>query len=349
MTFEIEHRLITRLKLRELRVLREIARHGSIHKAGSELALTQPAVSKTLSELEGKLGVRLFDRTGRGVTPTPQGEVLVRHAVQVFAELRAAAEELQHLDDPTVGTLRLCCSHALAIRVFPSILGELSRDYPRIRHVVVEAPPGQQLAAVRNRVVDAVLARRLGDGNEPDLEFHALYDEPLLIVAGTNHPLSRRKKISIGDLQAADWVMPDVASDVGRILAKALTASHMRLDNIAVVTMSVPIRLELLRTGRFLTTLPGSLVRMSEPGSGLTALPFKLPQSDVPVGITTLKGRTLPPAARLFVDYAWRVTEPLRAGAGFKRKTTSSADHSVVRTNGKSDAKSSVVRRLPRP
>ncbi|NBS02790.1 MAG: LysR family transcriptional regulator, partial [Rhizobiales bacterium] len=96
-----------RVTLRELRLFLAVAQSGSILKAANEIGLTQPALSKSIAELERTFGVRLFDRTNRGVTTTPQGEVLLRRATGMFEELRQAVDELGALADASIGELRL--------------------------------------------------------------------------------------------------------------------------------------------------------------------------------------------------------------------------------------------------
>lgn len=99
--------IVRRVTLRELRLLAAIAHSGSILKAAQEVGLSQPALSKALADLEETLGVRLFDRTNRGVEPTPHGSVFIRRALAVFDEMRRGVEELKVLTDSTGGEIRM--------------------------------------------------------------------------------------------------------------------------------------------------------------------------------------------------------------------------------------------------
>src|SRR5262245_5811 len=96
-----------RLKLRQLEVLIAVAQSGNMVKAARELAITQPVVSKTISDLENTLGMRLFDRDRRGVALTPYGRALLRRSIAVFNDLRTSVTELEMLADPTAGELRI--------------------------------------------------------------------------------------------------------------------------------------------------------------------------------------------------------------------------------------------------
>ena len=96
-----------RIQLRDLHVLMAIADTGSMAKAAAKLGISHPAISKTISEIEGTLGVRLFDRNSQGVELTAHGEVLLRCGINVFDEMQQGLRSLEHLSDPNSGEVRL--------------------------------------------------------------------------------------------------------------------------------------------------------------------------------------------------------------------------------------------------
>src|SRR5579864_7557356 len=103
-----------RLKLRDLHILLVVAQRGSMAKAASELAISQPAVSRAIADMEHALGLRLFDRSRHGIEPTIYGRALVKRSVTIFDELKLGLEELEFLADPTIGSLRIGCSESVA-------------------------------------------------------------------------------------------------------------------------------------------------------------------------------------------------------------------------------------------
>ena len=107
-------RVAYRLKLRDLRLLDAVVRWRSMAKAAAQLNVTQPAVSKTIAELEHVLGVRLLDRSRQGVEPTPQGRALLKRGAAMFDELRLGVAEIEHLSDPTAGEVRIATSEPMA-------------------------------------------------------------------------------------------------------------------------------------------------------------------------------------------------------------------------------------------
>src|SRR3954470_18601053 len=139
---ELMDRVAQRLKLRDLRLLEAVVRWRSMAKAATHLNLSQPAVSKAISEMEHTLGVRLVDRSRQGVEPTPQGRVLLKRGAAIFDELRQGVSEIEFLSDPTAGEVRITASEPMTAGVLPIVLSQLSRKYPRISVYVTQLPIG---------------------------------------------------------------------------------------------------------------------------------------------------------------------------------------------------------------
>src|SRR5688500_9629401 len=99
-------RIARRLKPRDLQVFLKVAEDGNMAKAATHLAISRPAVSKTIAQLEHTLGVPLFDRTAKGVVPTFYGRALIKRSLAVLDELRQSAKEIEFLADPAAGELR---------------------------------------------------------------------------------------------------------------------------------------------------------------------------------------------------------------------------------------------------
>ena len=114
-------RVAHRLKLRDLRLLQAVVQWQSMAKAAAHLNLTQPAVSKAISELEYTLGVRLLDRSRQGIEPTAHGRALIKRGIAIFDELRQGVSEIEYLSDPTAGEVRVAASIVMAAGILPSL------------------------------------------------------------------------------------------------------------------------------------------------------------------------------------------------------------------------------------
>src|SRR5215470_6228740 len=104
-----DDRIGRRLKLRDLQILRAAARLGSLGKAANDLAISQPAVSKAITDLEQLLGARLLERGPKGVEPTIYGHALLSRSIAVFDELRQGVSDIESLGDPATGEIRIAC------------------------------------------------------------------------------------------------------------------------------------------------------------------------------------------------------------------------------------------------
>ena len=161
------------------------------------------------------------------------------------------------------------------------------------------------------RNVDFLIARRLGPISDERLEFEFLFDDPYVVVVGAQSLWIRRRRIKLAELVNEPWTLPPPDSGTGSLAIEAFRASGLDNPRIAVVSASAQVRMTLLTTGRFLTILPASALRFPTRRPELKVLPVELPMARVPVGIVTLKNRTLGPVARVFVEQAREVAKPL--------------------------------------
>src|SRR5215213_4924298 len=109
-----ESQIGRRLRLRDLHVFSMAVQCGSMAKAAQQLGVSQPAVSEVIVDLEHALGVRLLDRSPRGIEPTIYGDALLKRSVAAFDELRQGVRDIEFLSDPTMGELRIGCVESLS-------------------------------------------------------------------------------------------------------------------------------------------------------------------------------------------------------------------------------------------
>src|SRR5579872_4521797 len=125
-------RIERRVKLHDLRVLIAVVHAGSMGKAAQRLATSQPAISRSIADLERALGVRLVDRTARGIEPTLYGKALIKRGLGAFDELRQGISDIEFLASPATGEVRLAASIAVAQSFVAAVVDRLSQQYPRL-------------------------------------------------------------------------------------------------------------------------------------------------------------------------------------------------------------------------
>src|SRR5262245_21912265 len=130
-------RIGRRIKLSDLHVLLAVAQAGSMAKAAIQLAVSHPVVSRSISDLEHTLGVRLLERHPRGVELTAYGRAMLNRSHAAFDELRQGVKDIESLSDPTIGEVRIGTTPPLAASFVFAVIDRLSRRYPRIEFRVV--------------------------------------------------------------------------------------------------------------------------------------------------------------------------------------------------------------------
>jgi DNA-binding transcriptional LysR family regulator len=309
-----EQRLGRHLKLRDLSVLLTVARCGSMGKAAAELAVSQPAISKAIAEMEFTLGVRLLDRGPQGVEPTIYARALLDRGLIAFDELRQAVKHIEYLADPTAGELRIGCAVPIGTGFAAVLVEELSRRHPGIVFHLLAAESALTYRALEERKVDLVIVRIFHPIAEEHMHAEVLYDEQDVVAAGAQNPWVRRRKVALPDLMNEAWTLPPPDSLNGELIVEAFRAHRLDLPRATLITTSVPVRNALLASGRFLSIVPGTVFRFPASNPGLKRLPIDLPTTRTPVAVITLKNRTLSPVAQLFIDCARELVKRLTNG-----------------------------------
>jgi DNA-binding transcriptional LysR family regulator len=304
-------RIGRRLKLRDLHVLLAVVQRGSMAKAAAELAISQPAVSKAISDMEHTLGLRLLDRGRNGIEPTAYGRALVRRGLAIFDELKQGVEELEFLSDPTKGRLNIGSTESIAAGLLPAIIELFSRVYPGVRLNVAQAVISTlHYRELRERQIDLLIGRMPANFAEEDLEANVLFDDQVVVVAGRRSRWARATRLKLSDLTDAPWVLPPADTLPGTLAADLFGAQSLNMPSAPITTLSIHLACQLTASGRFVTVLPSSILRFNGKKLGLKVLPIRLPVQPRPVGIVTLRKRTPNPVARLFVDCARAVMKP---------------------------------------
>jgi DNA-binding transcriptional LysR family regulator len=300
-----------RISLRDLHILLVVARRGSMAKAAVELAISQPAVSRAIADMECALGLRLLDRDRNGVEPTPYGHALVKRGARVFDELTQGLQELEFLADPTIGQLQIGSSESVAAGLLPVAIDSFARRHPGIRVNVVQAVLGTtDYRELRERSIDLLLGWIPTPFAEQDLVAEPMFSDPRVVVAGQDSKWSSSSRLRLADLAGERWILPAPDTYPGSAVADFFRKSGLSTPHAPLTTLSIHLCCRLAATGQFITLLPRSIVQFSGRNLSLTMLPLTLPRSSaVSAAIITVKDRTLSPAAGLFIECVREVSK----------------------------------------
>jgi DNA-binding transcriptional LysR family regulator len=291
-------------------VLHAVVQSGSMTKAAGQLAISVPVVSKAIAELEHTVGVPLLDRSPQGVEPTAYGRALVRRGLAAFDELREGVKDIEFLSDPSTGEVRVVSTAPLAASFVSGVIDRLSKRYPRIVFHPTVAETEVMARHLGERNVDLAIGRQFGRLGDEPMNFLSLYDNPYVVMAGAKNPWVQKRRVALADLMSEPWVLPSPDSSVGSFIAKAFQALGLAFPRASVVAFAYEVRVSLLATNRYLTILPESVLRFPAVHPRIKKVQVDLALPRMPIGIVTMKNRTLSPAAQLFVDCA-RVAKPL--------------------------------------
>src|SRR5262245_59780289 len=171
-----------RIKLRDMRVLITVVQAGSMHKAATRLRTSQSAVSRSISDLEHALGVRLLDRTRRGIEPTRYGCAIIKRGIAAFDELKQGVKDIEFLADPTSGELRIGCSETMAAGPVLAVFNALRRQHPRIAFHIVSGSAPTLYRELTERNVELLLTRITRTLTE-DMATEILFDDSVVVAA----------------------------------------------------------------------------------------------------------------------------------------------------------------------
>ena len=292
------------LKLKDLHVFFSVVQLGSMAKAAAHFRVTQPAVSQVIADLEHTLGVKLFDRSPRGIEPTLYGRSLLRGGAAAFDELKQTIKEIEFLSDSAVGEVRVGCPETVSA-ILPPVIENLSRGYPGIIvHVSDVVAPTLDLPQVRDRTLDVALVRITGSPSRhpfgDDLHTEVLFNDETVVVAHAQSQWARRRKIGLADLASAQWILPPASTTNSMVVFEAFGQYGLEPPKVSLVTFSLALRTNMLASGRHLTVLPRSMMKLAACMS-LKVLPVKLPTPEWPTVLVTLKNRTVNPAVQIFI------------------------------------------------
>ena len=202
------------LDVRRMRVLREVARRGSLAGAASHLSYTPSAVSQQIAALEREAGTTLVERSARGVRLTDAGRALVEHADVILARLADAEAELEAIAGLRGGRLRLAAFPSAGASLMPEAIAVFRDRHPAVELTLEPAEPGPGLAKLRAGEVDVALDITVAFRPPPDdgIDRVHLLEDPMYVVLPEGHPAARKRSLKLEDLADESWILGTTAA-----------------------------------------------------------------------------------------------------------------------------------------
>lgn len=252
--------VLARLRFRHLQLLEALAARGSLRAAAQALSQTQPALSKSLREVEGMLGLRLFERTPRGLRPTLQGEVLVRGASLLIAELGHLRHEADSLQGRAQAVLRLGAPPFVALELVPAVLGKLLQRTPPVFVRLTEERVPRLHELLRAGELDALLTTYSlepeGAPGARRLRREKLFDAANVVIAAPNWRAPRRPTWKA--LAGEPWILPDRGSFIRRLVEEIFLREGLAAPQPIVQSVSPLTNVKLVAAGVGLSAVPAT-------------------------------------------------------------------------------------------
>jgi DNA-binding transcriptional LysR family regulator len=248
------------LDVHRLRLLRELARRGTLAEVARALSYSPSAVSQQLSQLEAETGVRLLERVGRGVRLTEQARVLVAHTEAVLERLEQAEADLAASLTEVSGTLRVASFQTVLLALVPAALTRLAERHPRLRVEITQREQEPAVAGLLVHDFDVVLGEEYPDAPGPPVpgvEEEDLVGDEVRLVLPAGGPLSR-PPASLAELSAAPWVLDPAGTAPGRWARGLLRAAGFEPD-VRFDSPDLLLHVHLVETGHAVALLPDLL------------------------------------------------------------------------------------------
>lgn len=276
-----------RIKLRHVEAFLEVARRRSLVRAAEALALSQPAVTKTLQELERILAVPLVKRDRRGATLTSFGEAFLPRASAAMLELEQAVRSVSRAEARAGWTARVGALPTVAARVMPRAILRFTAENPEASVALTTGPNLHLLELLRAGELDLVVGRLAGSEGMTELAFAHLYSEPVRLIVRPGHPLLERTPPDLGRLGDFVVILPDEGAIIRPAVDRLLMALGLNTPPRRVETVSTSFgRAFTLETDAVWIISHGVVSRELE-RAALVALDVDTRDTSGPVGLTS--------------------------------------------------------------
>lgn len=292
--------------LRQLRVFQAVALHSSFTRAGDQIGLTQPAVSRCVTELEQHLGIKLLDRTTREVVLTEAGRSLAVRLARVLEDLDSVLLDVRGLATQRQGRVRVASSPTLSANLLPECIARCRQEHPGLELLLLDRMQHDALASVLSGEVDFGVVIEPEPGRSDELYAEPILSEPFCLVCPPTHRLARQRSVRWAALAGEPLVLLDHASGSRRLIDDALRQHGVQAP-VAQEVGHVTTIFRMLDAGLGISVVP----TLALPPAGLQGLEVRplTPRVERAIVLVRRANRALAPVA----EVAWGLVRDVAA------------------------------------
>jgi len=293
--------IIGRLHAKQLRLLVALDHRGSLLGAAKEVSLSQPGASKALREIESTFGVELFTRSNRGLEPNAAGHSVIRYAKLFHTDIAHLREELLGVLAGRGGRVAVGTIMG-AVPLLTEALTRLLATQPHISVEIIEDTSAALLALIDDGRLDVAICRT-SVSRSPELYASVeVQKEVLMIIASAQHPLTKRKRLSLENLVDMRWIVYRANMPIRRLLEREFHEAGLRMPQHLIETTSGFATISLLQSKPgFVTMLPASVAGFFVSQGWASELPLSVTSRSEPYELVTRQGASLTPGAHLLL------------------------------------------------
>lgn len=289
--------LRVRLKLRHLQLFLALEEHRNLHRAAASLAISQPAASKLLGDFESQLGVTLFDRHSRGVTPNWYGEIVIRHARSILSELHHAGEELNALREGNAGVVSVGTVMAPAVTILTSAIERVHRELPGLKVSVDVDVSKSLIPRLMEGEFDFAITRIPEGFPAEQFVFEEIGEEEICFVCRAGHPLAGVAMPDLPDMAAYPWSLQPSGALMRQRVDHLLLQHGVLPPSQIIDTPDILVSLALVAKSDTLTVTSRQVADLLCAPQRFRLLPFSESLSVQPYGLVSLRKQRLSPGA----------------------------------------------------
>jgi len=307
--------------VKQLRVLKAVADHGSFSAAADALSYSQPAISQQIAALEKRAATTLVDRGSRGVRLTDAGQALVEHAEVVLARLAAAEAELDAIAGIRGGRVRLASFPTAGASLLPPAVAIFSARHPEVELSFVEQEPEEAAQMLRAAELEIAIVFEYGDVNQSEfarlfegIELHHLVDDPMYLALPREHPLARKPRVRLEDFADETWIQEtDAHSWCGGFHAACCEAAGFD-PKVGFQSDDYNVVQGLIAAGVGISLVPGLALTNVREDIAIRSLGRRAPARRI--AAATLSGRYRSPAVEAMLEILTEVAERFQLPSG---------------------------------
>ncbi len=271
----------------QLRALVAVGEAHSYSVAGRQIGLSQPSVHRSVSNLENLAGLEFFQRTSSGIDPTPAGRAFIFHTKLAYAEIRQGLSEIAEFLGRDTTEINLGSLPLARSRLLPTAVHAMIDSSERVQVRIVDGPYLELLRGLRNGDLDCMVGALRDPLPAEDIVQETLFEDPLQIVAGSNHPLVKKESVTIEDTLKFPWAAAPKGTPGGTYLFDTLKIDSLKETPVRVVSSSLVFLRGLLSKGEYLTVISKQQIEDEVQRGSLVPLPVPLQNNSRPIGLTT--------------------------------------------------------------